>query len=95
MPLACLSTNFRIRAAQIPQPVLPEIPQARPFGEAFAGQLLRRRREQNLAAMTGIEQARYPAERETGVVPRPLLGNAGVQRHPHPKFRQSIRRCRR
>ena len=70
-------------ADQVFQAVLAEVTQTDARRQTVAHQFARRRRQQDLPAVPGREQARDAIEQRPDVVIAALLDGAGVQRHAH------------
>src|SRR5439155_1702605 len=70
---------------QIFETILSQIAQAGARWQRVASQLLSGEREQDLAAVSGVQQPGDAVERRAAVITLLLLGGTGVQRHPHPQ----------
>src|SRR5205085_12224556 len=70
---------------QIFEAILSQIEQADALWQRVASQLLSGAREQNLAAVSGVQQPGDAVERRAEVIPLLLLGGTRVHRHPHPQ----------
>jgi hypothetical protein len=81
-----------IGQAEVFEPLRAQIAQRRVERELLAHQLLSGEREQDLAAVPGIQEPRRAVERRPEVIVTSHLGTARVQRHAHPQwFRQRPR----
>jgi hypothetical protein len=69
--------------SEVLEVVCPQIPEFRTGGQLVSNQLSRRAREQDLAIMTGAEQAGDAAQRQPGIVLRLRGDHPGMQRHAH------------
>src|SRR5581483_4089475 len=72
-----------VRADEILQAVLAEIDKLHAVREAVADQMVRRFREQDLAAVAGAQHPRRPVQRRPEIIAVTLLGHAGVDGHPY------------
>ena len=73
------------RAAEVLEGVLAEIPERGGPVQRASEQFLCAQRQKDLLAVTCGEHPGYPVEGGAEVVAVPLMGDSGVERHPHPE----------